>query len=37
MQEIRSHLTTEQQNQLDTLKQQRQERFRERMGMQGGR
>jgi Spy/CpxP family protein refolding chaperone len=36
MQEIRSHLTTEQQNQLDTMKQQRQEHFRNRMGMQGG-
>lgn len=35
MQEIRSHLTTEQQNQLDTMKQQRQMRFRDRTGMQG--
>jgi Spy/CpxP family protein refolding chaperone len=37
MQEIRSHLTTEQKNQLDTMKQERRERFRDRMGMQGGR
>ena len=36
MQEIRSHLTTEQKNQLDTMKQQRREHFRDRMGMQGG-
>ncbi len=35
MQEIRSHLTTEQQNQLDTMKQERRERFRDRTGMQG--
>jgi len=33
MQKIRSHLTTEQKNQLDTMKQERRERFRDRMGM----
>ena len=37
MQEIRSHLTTEQKNQLDTMKQEHRERFRDRMGMQGDR
>jgi protein CpxP len=35
MQQIRSVLTTEQKNQLDTMKQQRMERFRDRMGSQG--
>jgi protein CpxP len=35
MQEIRSHLTTEQKNQLDTMKQERQMRFQNRTGMQG--
>jgi protein CpxP len=35
MQQIRTVLTTEQKNQLDTMKQQRMERFRDRMGSQG--
>jgi len=35
MQQIRSVLTTEQKNQLDTMKQQRMERFRDRMGSRG--
>ena len=35
MQQIRSVLTTDQQNQLDTMKQQRQQRFQDRMGSQG--
>ena len=35
MQEIRTHLTTDQQNQLDAMKQQRLTRFQNRMGMQG--
>jgi Spy/CpxP family protein refolding chaperone len=36
MQQIRSILTTDQQNQLDAMKQQRLQRFQNRMGMQGG-